>query len=142
MPVLGQVQHLDTRGEFLASFDRVRKHLRVSPAQKTLLIGINDEATLGGLRAFEESGRSEFCAAVALGGVHQTRAELRSLGTRLIACVAFFPERYGESLMRLALEILHKRHVPPAVYAQPQLLTPQNVNNFYPADGSETSWDL
>ena len=141
LPGLGNVLQLDTRGEFLPALDVVRRHLRLSPPRRTLLVGVNDEAVLGGLRAFEEAGRSEFCAAVALGGVLQARAELRVPGTRLIGCVAFFPERYGESLMRLALSILHKKRVPPAVQVQPQMITTQNVDHFYPADGAEVGWD-
>jgi ribose transport system substrate-binding protein len=52
----------------------------------------------------------------------------------LIAAVAFFPEKYGESLLLLAFDILNKRTTPPAVYMPVQLLTRKNVDDFYPQD--------
>jgi ribose transport system substrate-binding protein len=62
------------------------------------------------------------------------REELRTPGTRLIASVAYFPERYGEDIVRLALDILLRRPVPPAVFVKHELVTPENVNHFYPND--------
>jgi ribose transport system substrate-binding protein len=62
------------------------------------------------------------------------RAELRESGTRLIGSVAFYPEHYGEELMRVALDILAHRATPPAVFVKHQLITPETVNHFYPND--------
>jgi ribose transport system substrate-binding protein len=140
-PRIGRTYHLDTRGEFLRSFDLVRKHLRLNPVPKTLIVGVNDPAVLGALRAFDECGRSESCAAVGLGAIPEARAELRSPGTRLIGSIAFFPERYGEALIQLATDILYKKHVPPAIYSQHQMITPQNVAEFYPMDNSGVHCD-
>ena len=97
-------------------------------------MGINDYAVLGALRAFEEAGRSNMCLAVCYGGGPEARRELRLPNTRLVATVAFFPEKYGESLVLLALDILNKRTTPPAVYMPVQLLTRKNVADFYPHD--------
>ena len=84
------------------------------------------------MRAFEEAGLSESCAAIGLGAIPEARAELRRPGTRLIGSIAFFPEHYGDDLIQLALDILRKRHVPPAVYANHQMVTSQNVDQLYP----------
>jgi ribose transport system substrate-binding protein len=54
--------------------------------------------------------------------------------TRLIASVAFFPEKYGDGLIRLALDILGRKVVPPAVFTGHQVITPENVDHFYPND--------
>ena len=62
------------------------------------------------------------------------RAELRQPRTPLIASVGFFPERYGDSLIRLALDLLEHRPVPPAVFMRHQLITPDNVDHLYPND--------
>jgi ribose transport system substrate-binding protein len=96
--------------------------------------GINDYAVLGALRAFEEAGRSHMCLAASYGGGPEARRELRIPNTRLVATVAFFPEKYGESLLLLALDILNKRGTPPAVHMTVQLLTRKNVADFYPHD--------
>jgi ribose transport system substrate-binding protein len=126
--------HLDSRGEFMRSFELTRRHLQTVARRRTLLIGINDDVVLGGLRAFEEAGRSNLCLAVSHGGGPEARRELRLPHSRLVASVAFFPERYGENLVRLALDILNKRPTPPAVYLPVQILTPKNVADFYPQD--------
>jgi ribose transport system substrate-binding protein len=62
------------------------------------------------------------------------RAELRQPRTRLIGSVAYFPERYGESLIRLSLDILNHKQVPPAVFVEHKLVTPGTVDHFYPND--------
>jgi ribose transport system substrate-binding protein len=126
--------HLDSRGEFVRSFELTRRHLQLEPKRRTLVMGINDYAVLGALRAFEEAGRNNMCLAVSYGGGPEARRELRLGSTRLVATVAFFPEKYGENLVRLALDILSKRTTPPAVYMPVQLLTRKNVSDFYPND--------
>jgi ribose transport system substrate-binding protein len=128
------VTHLDSRGEFVRSFELTRRHLQLVPRRRTLITGINDYAVLGALRAFEEAGRSDVCLAVSHGGGPEVRRELRLANTRLIATVAFFPEKYGESLLLLALDVLNKRTTPPAVYMPVQLLTRKNVGEFFPHD--------
>jgi ribose transport system substrate-binding protein len=126
--------HLDSRGEFVRSFELTRRHLQLTPRRRTLVMGINDYAVLGALRAFEEAGRSNLCLAVSYGGGPEARRELRLPNTRLVAAVAFFPEKYGENLVQLALDILNKRATPPAIYMPVQLLTRKNVGEFYPSD--------
>jgi ribose transport system substrate-binding protein len=127
-----QVLHLDSRGEMERSFELVRRHLHFSPKRKTLICGVNDLAVLGALRAFAEVGRSEYCLALGVGAFPEARRELRSPQTRLIGSIATFPERYGDNLIQIALDILHRKPVPPAVYAPIQLVTPQNIEHFYP----------
>ena len=48
--------------------------------------------------------------------------------------VAFFPEEYGEALIRLALAILAHKAVPAASFVKHKLITPDNVDRFYPND--------
>lgn len=125
---------LEARWDFARSFEAVRKYLRRTPPRTMLITGINDMVVLGALRAFEEAGRSQDCAAVSLGAIPEARAELRRKGTRLIGSVAFFPERYGEDIIRTALDILHHRDVSPAIYAQFEFLTARSVTSLYPID--------
>jgi ribose transport system substrate-binding protein len=74
-----------------------------------------------------------------LGPIPEARAELRRPGSRLIGTVAFFPERYGEDLVKLATDIVQQKHVPPAVYAHYQLITPDLVDRLYPLDTNGTT---
>jgi ribose transport system substrate-binding protein len=133
LPGSYQILHLDSRGEIERSFELVRQHLQFSPKRKTIICGVNDLAVLGALRAFSEVGRSNLCLALGVGAFPEARSELRNPQTRLIGSIATFPERYGDNLIQIALDLLHHKEVPPAVYAPIQLITPQNIDKFYPS---------
>src|SRR5436853_4941365 len=128
------VAYLDGDGELGPSFEAVRRHLRSSHARHVLVGAINDPSALGALRAFQEAGRSENCAVMGQNASPEGRAELREPKTRLVGSVAFFPERYGENLIRVSLDILNRRPVPPAVFVEHKLITPRTVDHFYPND--------
>jgi len=125
---------IDGDGQFHSSFERVRKHLRETKARRILVAAANDPSALGALRAFQEAGRVNDCGIVGQNAELEARMELRSPQTRLIASVAYFPERYGDGLIRLALDILARKPVPPAVFTTHQVITPDNVDHFYPND--------
>jgi ribose transport system substrate-binding protein len=130
---------IDGDGQFQATLERVRKHLRETKAKRILVGAANDSSALGALRAFQEAGRASNCAIVGQNGEPEARAELRSPATRLIASVAYFPEKYGDGLIRLALDILGGKAVPPAVFTSHQLITSENVDHLYPNDSLLTA---
>jgi ribose transport system substrate-binding protein len=129
-----RVTYLDGDGELGPSFEVVRKYLRTTRSRRMLVGAINDPSALGALRAFQEAGRSEWCAIMGHNASPEGRAELRQPQTRLLGSVAFFPERYGDDLIRVSLEILNRRPVPPAVFVEHKLITPGTVNHYYPND--------
>ena len=126
---------LDGDGQFQTTHERVRKYLRESKAKHVLVGAANDSSALGALRAFQEAGRASDCAIVGQNAESEARAELRAANTRLVASVAYFPEKYGDGLIRLALDILGGKAVPPALFTTHQIITPENVDHFYPNDG-------
>ena len=128
------VTYLDGDGVLGDSFQAMRKHLRTSKARHLVVGAINDPSALGALRAFQEAGRIESCAIVGHNASPEGRAELRQPGTRLVGSVAYFPEKYGDQILKVALDILHRRPVPPAVFVKHQMVTPENVNHVYPND--------
>jgi ribose transport system substrate-binding protein len=128
------VTHLDGKGEFDQILDVVRRFLRRTPLRRTLVGAVNDTCALAALRAFEEAGGGQMCAVVGQNAIREARQELRRPGTRLIGSVAYFPERYGEQLIPLALSILQKKPVPAAAFVKHQLITPRNVGLIYPLD--------
>jgi ribose transport system substrate-binding protein len=129
-----KVTYLDGDGKLGNSFEAMRRHLRGSRSRRILVGAINDPSALGALRAFQEAGRMEGCAIMGQNASQEGRAELRESGTRLIGSVAYFPEKYGDEILAVALDILHRRPVPPAVFVKHQLVTPENVNHVYPND--------
>lgn len=127
--------HYDTKGgQFDATLDRIRKHLRRRKARRTLVGAVNDTTALAALQGFREVGLEEECAIVGQDANVDVRQEMRRPSTRLIGSVAYFPETYGPQLIKLAVEILEKKLVPPAVFTPHELVTPQNVNKIYPND--------
>jgi ribose transport system substrate-binding protein len=129
-----RVTFLDGDGIFSQSLDVVRRHLRANRSRRLLVGAINDPSAIGALRAFQEAGRAEACAIMGQNASPEGRAELRRQGTRLVGSVAYFPEKYGAAIVGVALDILHHRPVPPAVFAKHELVTPENVNHVYPND--------
>ena len=128
------IAHLNGRGDFEQVLEVIRQYLRRAPARRTLIGTVNDVCALAALRAFEEAGASERCAVVGQNAIRETRDELRRPGTRLIGTVAYFPERYGDEIIALALGLLQKRAVPSTVFVKHQLITPRNVDLIYPLD--------
>jgi ribose transport system substrate-binding protein len=128
------VSRLDGDGCFNKSLEATRRHLRTSSSKRVVVGAINDTSALGALRAFQEAGRAECCIVMGQNASPEGRAELREPNTRFIGSVAYFPERYGDDLIRVGLEILNRRAVPPAVFVKHQLITRENVDHVYPND--------
>ena len=116
------------------SSNAMRRQLRSTRARRFIVGAINDPSALGALRAFQEAGRTDGCAIMGQNASPEGRSELRQKGTRLIGSVAYFPEKYGAEVMRVAIDILNHRPVPPAVFVKHQLVTPENVSHVYPND--------
>ncbi len=128
--------YYDTKGgQFDATLDTMRKHLRLRKKKRALVGAVNDTTALAAVQAFREAGLEEECAIVGQDATFEARQELRRPSTRLVGSVAYYPETYGDHLIRLALSILEKKHVPPAVFTVHELVTSENVDRIYPNDG-------
>jgi ribose transport system substrate-binding protein len=136
LPGLEQVHTLeiDGRGSLEYTMEKVRRHLRHAPARRTAVLAGNDPMALGAIRAFEECGRAQSCAVMGQNASREARQEMRRPGTRLVGSVAYFPERYGDEVIRLATSILAGHPVPPAVFTKHELVTPENIERLYPLD--------
>jgi ribose transport system substrate-binding protein len=124
----------DSKGRYWLAYEAVMNHLRRRAAEHTLVGALNDASALGALQAFRDLGIENHAAVAGQDGIEEARAELRNPATRLICTVAYFPETYGDRLVRLALDMLHGRPVPRAALTQHRLLTPTSVDSVYPND--------
>jgi ribose transport system substrate-binding protein len=104
-------------------------------AARIAIVGINDEAVLGALAAFEAAGRLDQVVAVGQNGDALGRAALRRRDFPFIGSTAYAPERYGEQLLALALRILRGEPTPPAVYCQHVFLTRATIDAHDPREG-------
>jgi len=127
--------HYDTKGgQFEATLDIVRRHIRRRKPERALVGAVNDSTALAALQAFREVGLERACAIAGQDGSVAAREEMRRASTRLVCSVAYFPEMYGERIIQLALDVLKHKPVAPAVFVQHELITPQNVDKIYPND--------
>lgn len=126
--------HLNGRGDFEDVLEVMRQYVRRAPAKRTLIGTVNDVCALAAVRAFEEAGAGDRVAVIGQNAVLDARNELRRPNSRLVGTVAYFPERYGEEIIPLALQILNKKPVPSTVFAKHQLITARNVDLVYPLD--------
>jgi len=127
--------HYDTKGgQFEATLDIMRRHIRRRKPERVIVGAVNDSTALGALQAFREAGLEEACVIAGQDGSFAAREEMRRPSSRLICSVAYFPETYGERIIRLALDMLKNKPVAPAVFVQHELLTAENVDKVYPND--------
>ena len=127
--------HYDTKGgQFEATLDIMRKHIRRRRPDRVLIGAVNDSTALGALQAFREAGLERACAVAGQDGSFAAREEMRRSSTRLVCSVAYFPETYGSHIIQLAVDILKHKPVAPAVFVQHELITPENVDKIYPND--------
>jgi ribose transport system substrate-binding protein len=126
------IVQFDGKGSYGSSLDLVRKHLRKQSRKRTLVAAINDPSALGALRAFEECGCTAFCAVMGQNAIPEAVDELRRPDSRLVGSVAYFPERYGQDLIPLAIGLVSGKPAPPAVFTKHRLITSKNVDEVYP----------
>lgn len=126
--------YIDTKSQFERTLDAVRKHLRRRRIKRALVCAVNDTSALAALQAFRDFGIEEECAVAGQDACLEAREEMRRPATRFVCSVAYFPENYGTSLMKIAADILSDKPVPPATFIQHELVTPANVDRVYPND--------
>lgn len=129
------VRFLNGNGRFENSLQVTRRYLKQHKIRHVLVGALNDPSCLGALQAFEEAGRSEGCLAAGQNASIEARREMQRTGSRLIGSVAYFPERYGEAVIALALDKLKGKEIPPSTFVRHHFITVENVVSFYPNDG-------
>jgi ribose transport system substrate-binding protein len=87
-------------------------------AHRLAVISFNDDAAIGALNAACRSHRQSDVVIVGQGADRRVREALRDPQSRIIGSTAYWPERYGEMIIPLALKILRGEPVPPAVYME------------------------
>jgi ribose transport system substrate-binding protein len=126
------IKSLRTSGHYENSLELTREHLRRSRSERILVAAINDPCALGALQAFRDAGREEHCAIVGHNASSEVHAELANPNSRLIGSVGYFPERYGEGVIPLVLDMVAGRPVPPATFVRHEMITAFNLRSFYP----------
>jgi ribose transport system substrate-binding protein len=141
--VLGAVEdshvvHLDSGAHLESSYAAMARLLEKTDRGKCLLVsGFNDLCAVGALRAVREAGREDDVAIVGQNAARDGRAEIRRKNSRMIASIAYFPEKYGSRLMQMAADVAAGRQVPPAIYTHHVVLDKRNIGFYYPDKENE-----
>ena len=110
------------------------KALRDLPNEDRIaVVTINDDAAVGALAAARDLRREADVVIVGQGADRIARGEIRHPDSRIIGSTAYWPERYGEKLIPLAMKILQGEAVPPAVHIDHEFIDARNIDAFYPA---------
>lgn len=103
----------------------------IPPTDRCAVLCFNDEAAVGAIRAARELGRERRIAVVGQGGDRLGREELQRPDSPLVGTTAYMPEKYGERLIEIALNVLQGQSVPPAIYMEHVFLTRENCSRYY-----------
>jgi ribose transport system substrate-binding protein len=114
---------------------------RLHQLKRLAVISFNDDAAYGALKAAIQLRREADMVIVGQGADRRVRDEILRPNSRLIGSTSYMPERYGEKLTKLALEILSGQPVAPAVYVDHIFITRENINQYYPEAGQEPEQD-
>jgi ribose transport system substrate-binding protein len=120
--------YIDSQNTFPKAHDAVAQLLpALKSAERVAVLCVNDEVALGAQLAFEEAGQADKVLIVSFGADQAAAKDLQRPGTRLVGAVASFPERYGDMILSVALDILHGKPVPPAVYTNHIWVLPERT---------------
>lgn len=97
---------------------------RLDPDAPLLIAAFSDEVLSGVVRAVNLGGMSDNALAVGMGG---EMLELVATDPVFMASMSFFPERYANAALPMALATLAGQEVPTSVFAYTDLVTPANV---------------
>ncbi len=131
---------IDTKNTLQESFTQMNNVIgRIPEGVPIMGVAINDQSVLGMLRATAQAGRSADAIFVGNGA---DEIEALTVEEDMVASVGYFPERYGNYLVPIALMELAGVDVPPAVLVNHVMVTKGNVCEYYEAEcGAAPAFD-
>ncbi len=101
--------------------------------ENAVLTSVNEQTMSGCIAAVQTAGRwdPEKWIVVTQGCDETGQQQLRDGLTD--ASVAYFPEKYGEYLIPASVALMNGGLVPPFMYVENEVITLDNIDNFYPA---------
>lgn len=124
--------HLDSGNDEVESRKITREFLNsLKPKEKVLIATVHDPSALGAVLAIKDVGRDRNSVVVGQNATQKARLEMCRHGSPLLGSVGFFPEKYGEQIIPLALKILGGEVVPPMSYIEPVLINKENLAVYY-----------
>ncbi len=128
-----KILRVDSDNTVEGNYETLKRLFRGLPTDARIaVVWFNDDAAVGAIYAAQDTGLAENVLVGGQGADRRGRAELRAHPRLLGGTTAYRPEDYGEHLVRLALDILEGKPVPPALYMEHFFINPENVEQYYP----------
>jgi ribose transport system substrate-binding protein len=106
-----------------------------APGDKLLLTAQNEPSLLGALDALRERGiPANQIIAVIQAATREGCRRMLAHASPVVACIGYFPEKYGEAVIPLLLDWLDGKQPAPAVYTQHVVLDRRNASEYYPEE--------
>jgi ribose transport system substrate-binding protein len=120
---------IDTKNTREESFAQMTNVLpRIPEGVPIMVTAINDQSASGMLRAVQQAGREKDLVVVGM-GADETETLVKEKS--LVASVGYFPERYGNYLVPMALMSLAGKALPASVVMNHVMVTKANVCEYY-----------
>jgi ribose transport system substrate-binding protein len=101
------------------------------PGGTHVLFSVSDNTALGALRAARAVGR-EGELLIGSQGTDPTSFLAIACDPQWIADVAYFPERYGRTIMPAMIDLLDGKEIPAELYTTHQVVDAGNIRELYP----------
>ena len=127
---------VDGKATLEDSYTAVKNVLQTIPADRNLLLfSVNDDSAIGTWRAVSESGRGENSLIAGLGGSQAALKELRT-NPNWVGEGSIFIPNWGAYLVAMGIAISEGATPPPLTKAPQTVITKDNVDAYYDADGN------
>lgn len=130
-PLPDRTFQLDDADRLVTAQAQVARRLAELPGKRIVIVGLNEDAILGAMAAASAAGRQDetwYSGQLADAPIRQVIA----CDEHYIASVAQFPERFGSLLLPVLSDALEGRSVPAVIEAPLELVTADNVREFFP----------
>lgn len=107
---------------------------RLSDADHILVSAINDPSAVGALRAAEAANRTDGVMIAGQNATIEARTEICRDNPAFIGSVAYFPDRYGDYLIPLAIKLAAGEAPPDQVLIDHLWIDRSNIEEFYPGE--------
>ena len=135
-----KICHVDSDNTVEGSYEILKNVFReFSPTARIAVVCFNDDAAIGTLYAARQTGYDRHLLLAGQGADRRLQGEICKVGSPVVGATAYRPEDYGSYLIKLALDILEGKQVPPASYMEHFFVSPANVEQYYPLEAEVRS---